>query len=74
MERNDCNMDNIKIQLAACWVLHNPCERRGDEYRVEWTALLATQLDEPAPAIVEAGGQDTRTALMRHLNSMSIVN
>ncbi|XP_033976317.1 protein ANTAGONIST OF LIKE HETEROCHROMATIN PROTEIN 1-like [Trematomus bernacchii] len=53
MKRNDCNMDNIKIQVAACCVLHNLCERRGDEYREEWTALPATQLDGPAPDIVE---------------------
>ena len=61
-------MENIKIQVAACCVLHNLCERGGDEYREEWTALPATQLDGPAPDIVEVGGQDTRIALVTHLN------
>ncbi|KAK1903768.1 putative nuclease HARBI1 [Dissostichus eleginoides] len=69
MKRNDCRIDKIRTQVAACCVLHNLCESNGDEYRDEWTALPATQLDD-APSIGEAGGQDTRTALMRHLNSV----
>ncbi|KAF3851985.1 hypothetical protein F7725_005340 [Dissostichus mawsoni] len=69
MKRNDCRIDKIRTQVAACCVLHNLCESNGDEYREEWTALPATQLDD-APAIGEAGGQDTGTALMRHLNSV----
>ena len=46
MKRNDCKMDKIKIQVAACCVLHNLCESNDDEYRDEWTALPATQLYE----------------------------
>ncbi|KAK1880451.1 Protein ANTAGONIST OF LIKE HETEROCHROMATIN PROTEIN 1 [Dissostichus eleginoides] len=70
MKRNDCKMDKIRTQVAACCILHNLCEINGDEYREEWTALPETQLYGPAPAIGEAGGQETRTALMRHLNSV----
>nr|XP_033946564.1 protein ANTAGONIST OF LIKE HETEROCHROMATIN PROTEIN 1-like [Pseudochaenichthys georgianus] len=39
MKRNDCKIDKIKIQVAACCKLHNLCESNGDEYRAEWTAL-----------------------------------
>ena len=69
MKRNYCKMDKITFQVASCCILHNLCES-NDEYRDEWTALPATQLDGPASAIAEAGGQDTCTALMRHLNSV----
>ena len=62
MKRNDCKMDKIKIQVAACCILHNLCE--SNEYRDEWTALPETQLYEASEQRVNCKHFDNKADLL----------
>ena len=47
-KRNDCALEFVKVQVAACCTLHNICEVHGVGYRDEWSELCqASELPNP---------------------------
>ena len=52
MKRLDCHVSNIGNIVASCVVLHNICERFGDECLPEWIE------NEPSSALRSSRCQD----------------
>ncbi|XP_054632765.1 uncharacterized protein LOC129181507 [Dunckerocampus dactyliophorus] len=73
-KRNDSDIEVVKSMVLTCCALHNLCERRGEEYRQEWDAVVAA----PTPAVTpgqdgdEEEGEDVRGALMIFFNNLSL--
>ena len=73
LKRNDCHLEFVKLQVAACCTLHNICEVHREGYYDEWTdAVRTTALpqppSQPLPRSAAADPQATviRNALEQH--------
>ena len=72
-KRNDCNLEFVKLQVAACCTLHNICEVHGDRYQEEWSATVrSTELPQPRSVhrsnAVNGNASKVRDALACHFS------
>ena len=52
IKRLDVDVGYVPEVVAACCVLHNICERRGEEFSEEWLEGVESQASEPSSAAV----------------------
>ena len=79
MKRNDCTLELVKVQVAACCILRNICEMHGDEYREEWSDITQTlalhqssnNLSERSTTI-DPASVNTRNALSLHFSKVIV--
>ena len=74
LKRNDCDLELVQIQVAACCTLNNICEENGEVFQEEWLHLCQDQeLPQPLSATLHqqanAEVKSIQIALMQHFSS-----
>ena len=75
LKRNDCTLELVKVQVAACCILHNICKMHGVGYREEWSDITrALELPQPSNNLsersttIDAAAVNTHNALSLHFS------
>ena len=71
LKRNDCSLEFVKVQVAACTTLHNICEKHGERYYDDWTEVVRNvELPHPHTRCTrtEDRAVEIRIALTRHFS------
>ena len=67
LKRNDCELEFVKLQVAACCTLHNICEQHGVGYRDEWSDRVSSlELPQPPSIPLAHSSADVSTAGIRN--------
>ena len=68
LKRNDCDLEFVKLQVAACCTLHNICEVHGEAYYDEWTETLRTTAlpQPPSQPLPRTAAPDHRATGIRN--------
>lgn len=74
LKRLDCRLENVVSVIASCVVLHNLCEKFGDNFRDEWADDESTQighqsLHSSATSISSTRAAEIRDAIKDYLAS-----
>ena len=46
LKQNDSSLENVKLQVNACCILHNLCKLENDQYLEEWGIVTDSSSDE----------------------------
>ena len=70
LKRNDVQVDDLPKLVAACCVLHNVCETRGDSFDEDWMQDITDHhsVSGSSNSSVCNSGKDTREALMTYFS------